>query len=540
MVNREQETDFDEINPLGPVEAYFTNDYFDRCFNRDNLLYRTLKRNPTTIIGRRGSGKTSLLFSAAVDRPDDIVVRVSQEEIFDAARKLPPLPPEKVERLSFFEIVHGVRELTDEFPFVEQISSYWDFLFWIAIMQEIVFRNQTSADEYVVTIRTFLEGLGVDVKQPAFLVWSILLHNRSRLVPHDGMGVHFITGNEVLFYEAKDAALNYLDTTQKSALLLLDALEDFELGREDMGRTVAGLIRCVGQFHQPGSRVGVRFCLPAELYHKFLSLSFNPLKDFKRTIILHWAAGELIQLAAHRYSVFLQKVDQRRFEGLRKNIDIDTRQGAIEFWHRILPAKIMSRFGVEEDPLAYILRHTQLLPRHVLQLFNSITAVHLANNGDAFEISSDVIPGAVRDGQLQVLYEVLRGYHFSYPNCEEMLRTFIPKLPICFTAQHIDKIFTRKAGGAFGFYSSNDLIAALAEIGAVGRVVDETPRYYEGEFEFMIPGRLVPSDHDRFCLHPIVSENFNAKYDRQGKGEKAVYPYNYDLVSDGDRDWIYN
>ena len=55
MVNREQETDFDEINPLGPVEAYFTNDYFDRCFNRDNLLYRTLKRNPTTIIGRRGS-----------------------------------------------------------------------------------------------------------------------------------------------------------------------------------------------------------------------------------------------------------------------------------------------------------------------------------------------------------------------------------------------------------------------------------------------------------------------------------------------------
>jgi hypothetical protein len=42
----------------------------------------------------------------------------------------------------------------------------------------------------------------------------------------------------------------------------------------------------------------------------------------------------------------------------------------VSFCQALLPSHVRGRLGTEEPVLAYMLRHTQLLPRHLIDIFN--------------------------------------------------------------------------------------------------------------------------------------------------------------------------
>lgn len=71
----------------------------------------------------------------------------------------------------------------------------------------------------------------------------------------------------------------------------------------------------------------------------------------------------------------------------------------------------------------------------------------------------------------------------------------------------------------------------LTEIGAVGRLVGETDRYYEGVFEYMVPNKLIYSSRDRFCIHPVFSEVYNVNADYEGV--KPIYTF-WSGITDSD------
>ena len=62
--------------------------------------------------------------------------------------------------------------------------------------------------------------------------------------------------------------------------------------------------------------------------------------------------------------------------------------------------------------------------------------------------------------------------------------------------------------GILGVTDRTELMSLLMEVGAIGRVVGDSEKYKEGIFEYMVPHKLIFSDRDIFCIHPVFSEYF--------------------------------
>jgi hypothetical protein len=146
-----------------------------------------------------------------------------------------------------------------------------------------------------------------------------------------------------------------------AAVVLLDSLDAYSLNSECVANTLRGLLKCVGQFNSPGKVLDARFCLPTELYHGFMDISSNPLKDFEHRVTLQWHAKELLSIAVHRLVLFLRARYPDAFERVR-HLNPDQYADALALFYSVFPKTLRNALGVEEQTLPYILRHTQLLP----------------------------------------------------------------------------------------------------------------------------------------------------------------------------------
>src|SRR5262249_46036871 len=125
-----------------------------------------------------------------------------------------------------------------------------------------------------------------------------------------------------------------------------------------------------------GRYVNVRVCLPAELWHSFQYYSTNPLKDFQRVVFLHWHASELIELAAQRLMTNIAVNHPDALVTMRRSKGTINARSSVGILRDLFPQSVVNRRRGHEDPLGYILRHTQLLPRQVLTIMNRIFRGH--------------------------------------------------------------------------------------------------------------------------------------------------------------------
>ena len=63
----------------------------------------------------------------------------------------------------------------------------------------------------------------------------------------------------------------------------------------------------------------------------------------------------------------------------------------------------------------------------------------------------------------------------------------------------------------------------LIEVGVIGRQTNETEHYHEAQFEYTVPGRVVESQADGFCLHPVFSGTYPKS--TNGHQQKKIYPF---------------
>ncbi|MEJ0043617.1 MAG: hypothetical protein WDM81_15980 [Rhizomicrobium sp.] len=95
------------------------------------------------------------------------------------------------------------------------------------------------------------------------------------------------------------------------------------------------------------------------------------MKDYNASYRIRWKPIDLLAVTAHRYRLFAQIHDPVLF-AMTGEKDIATRDGIHDFFKIVMPREFRNSLGDPEDPLAYIMRHTQLLPRHTIAIFNSI------------------------------------------------------------------------------------------------------------------------------------------------------------------------
>jgi hypothetical protein len=236
--------------------------------------------------------------------------------------------------------------------------------------------------------------------------------------------------------------------------------------------------------NKPRDRVDIRFCLPSELYHRFTKLSSNPNKDFRRSLKLQWTASELILIGAQRLMFYLA-LNHPQFYKEFIHLDLTKRADALTFFNAALPEKITNHVGYSEETMSYILRHTQLLPRHFLILLNSI--FKNPNGGRStkpFPVSTERIVNGIRQVENFMVREIFVAFNLIYPTAEEACRRCLPELGHKFTMGDLHRVFTRHGKAVFGSDNLFDFQRMLLEIGAIGRVIPGKERdvYIKGNF----------------------------------------------------------
>lgn len=505
---------FTQTFPLGPSIAPPVTDRerLQLLFDAENKLVNQLNSEKSLIIGRKGSGKTTLLSSVLIANPPPGYVY---------------LPPSEASDL-FAKIIRAINELSQGVTFVEQVSRLWEFVLWGPIFPQILLHQD------IPQLRDFCTRLNIQTDASPYEIVSEMLKAIRGFPPQDWPLPEKISYKKIgglSFLQAKRIAVDVLKEKKSRVYMLLDSLEDLDLDIPAYAAAIAGLLRCLGEFNeQTDGRVILRCCLPAERYFDYQQLSTNPLKDFRYNLLLHWSAGELIHLSAIRYAKYLEKFEQKFYNHEIKRLNFKRREDLLKFWNLIMPNVVKNRLDIEENPLAYVLRHTQLLPRHFIVYLNEIISRSIHEDGKAYGIDARHIKSGVAEKEQDVYAQICQAYRGGRRyNPFEVAPSVLRNLRNVFERDEFDDVAGRE--GIRGIMGRTELLGYLSEIGAIGRVVDDTEKYVEGVFEYMVPSRLVYADRDRFCIHPVFSEICHV--DVEFEGAKPVYTY-WSGITDSD------
>ena len=540
--------------PFGPVASELINDrtLWYELFDKENRAYSHLtRRDPAFVVGRRGAGKTMFLYALTTGEPTlNVAINTSTAvaEVEDLLRSL------------------GGLETT---LFAEHIADLWSAVLWHGIFAVIVRNHDDVFDEgdyRYETIKVYLDDLTADASRTTsseaviglFCIEFLTQVSDKRMVArHPALfAMNGVTLNDLIGH-----ATELLGESDRTPVLLMDSIEDFQDVLDYHTRAIEGLFMQVGRSAQPAAPFRIRFSFPAELWHELRKMSRNPLKDFGRYVVLRWSAREIIKIAAHRFMIYLQHFQADYLAANRDvaQLNTDNESEAIALLRTVLPPTVRGELGVEEDSIAYVLRHTQLLPRHVLRLLNAIWARghHVGNEGVVRVDESAVIKG-ICEIEEQIVTEICKAYELVHPAADDVCRAVIKNLPRRFSDSDLHKAFNRVGKGALkrahrriderrlatnaGRVGALDqstpdmdyfeFRSMLLEIGCVGRQVDQTERYDVAEFEYAIPQRLAVGDDDMMCVHPLFSGVYQSQTSDGSEPLRLVYPYGSDPSTD--------
>jgi hypothetical protein len=503
--------------PFGPIDSmdFAKNDVgaLKLLFEQHNSIYRKLRTRPSIIIGRKGSGKTSYLRSVSFDNQYAYYTEIRTAHVLG-------------------RMTQAIQGMTKEVMFAETVSELWETALWIGVFAEIR-KHSLLPSEDLKTVDAYLGKIGVgggkDINEVLHNV-AELMDEAIRKNPHGDVDETARRFDSAAFEKARSVVLNALESSNKNFVLLMDSLEDFHVDLESVSHSIQGLLKLVGSMNKPRDVVDIRFCVPAEIYQRLIEISSNPNKDFKRALKLQWTASELVLIGAQRLKFYLD-LYHHEFLNRLLPIDVNQRSDALKLFQAVLPERITNQAGYQEDTLSYILRHTQLLPRHFLMFLNSIFKGLPNNHSRPFPISEARIVNGIRQVEEFIISEIFVAFKQTHPTAEETCKRCLPELGHKFTESELHKNFTRHGKAVFGSDNLHEFQRMLLEIGAMGRVIPgkESDIYIKGHFEYTVSHELAISREDELCIHPLFSGIFHAS----GRQDRPVYPYG-SVMSDED------
>jgi hypothetical protein len=508
--------------PLGPnaTPKNLDRDSFNSLFDIENEIYKSLNREPIVLVGRRGAGKTAFLKSFSYVRKN-----VFTNEL-DAAS-------------AFAKVVKAINEIAqrDGLVFPEQISRLWIYIFTLSAMHSLCKSGADRSCWQIDTIWRYLEN-----NDPKFIKKNVIDFSLGilRTAAREATGIDDILSNlvdeergPVSLGVATTAINSYLEERDIQLYITIDSLEDFQLDEPLMAKSIKGLLRALREFSEDSDRMAVLLCLPAELFHEFFSLSTNPLKDFERLQLLQWSGRELLHLAANRYRYFLHVLGSDSDKRFVDGFDFSDRTASLRFWRSIFPEHIVNGSGLPEDPLAYLLRHTQLLPRQIIDVLNSVLSINIREYRSRIKVTNSSFVSGVRNIESRIVDEIFVGFKPVYPHAKTICELILPQCETFFFARKLQPLYNKlpkelKEDGFGGF------LRMLSEIGAIGSVRRFTDRYVVGEFEYSMPSRNFVQESDQVCIHPLFLEKFQVK--RSDK--RTIYPLGIDVEAADYREWV--
>ncbi|MDE1463905.1 P-loop ATPase, Sll1717 family [Spartinivicinus poritis] len=504
-----------EDEAFGPVNAAEIEDTeaLQILFDTHNRIYKQLHQRPSIVIGRKGAGKTSYLHSAYFEKNYDYVVEISTPK-------------------AFTNVIESIEKTTKGALFPETIAEMWETVLCITFFSKI--REELCASKKL--IDAYLAKIGIRAGATIDdVLWNIA-DTISEKASGKALGIIaeiLRRTDNISFADVKETVRKELQEKKQRAVIMLDSLDEFQLDIDSVSLALQGLLKCIGRSNKPSARTDIRFCLPAELFHKFQSISSNPNKDFRRELVLHWTAPELLLVAANRLLLYLELYKNDFYKNYGAT-SILNNNDVRKIFHTILPNQMVGGLGVTEEPLAYIIRHTQLLPRHLLILLNSIWQRNKRlSESNCLKLHEDSIREGVSAVEQKLVMEIFVAYKAVHPHAQAACEQCFPELHHVFSIGDLERVFRthgKRATESDDFFLFKRM---LIEIGAIGKVINVTDRYVQALFEYTVPHRLVTSTDDELCIHPLFSEIYSAKT----KLKMPVYPYGSMLDDPDYREW---
>jgi hypothetical protein len=531
--------------PFGPSDAALYTSMPDAhrvLYDSDNRIHQRAASNGAPfVIGRKGSGKTAFVMAPKLS--DDVVaLELPGADIYSGV----------------FGAVRAIAARSEQM-YTEQSATLWRHACWSAVLQMLASEIPAKSKGPERVVREFMHSLGSGrvpaAPEHAISCYLRRLHARIGDVGQlSGVAelLDGVEGDGHSIREAIEAGQAILSSAAYRLVVIVDSLERYSgplpsRHVESVERTAfEGLFHFIGrEGSRPDRPFDIRFAFPGELWPILERISTTPAKDFGRKVVAYWSARELIQMAGSRLALYSLAHGLGLWTGGAANhYQPLSYAEARQVLRRLLPATVTNGLGIAEDSIAYLMRHTQLLPRHVILLLNSIWEVHRASGSDELPVSNRAVVEGVRLAEIVIADDIAASYSSVHPLAHECCEKIIPNIRMSLTESELHQAYNR---GGVKKLTGMDLDACrrmLAEIGCIGREIPggETTRYVSGEFEYTVPGTLGIGSDDRMTLHPVFAEVYGCIDAKNGERSdsaggtmtKAIYPYGSDPDAEGD------
>lgn len=501
-------------SPMGPSDAAQINDVVvaAKLFDAHNRAFGALLRRDLSVVtGRRGSGKTALLNSYRYReylRPGDTPKFIDIRSDFNAYDMIIEVATYK----HFDDMQRIVASDEARFRPIEAVVDDWnalitDYVFATLVGEDVGELHPTSQMEL---LRAYLRQDGASFREDVRrLVWGTSLWDKIRAISPSILR----RPPTISRHDALEAAVEHLKIRGRRAVVLLDSMDEYDTDNAVFSRNLGGLMRFVSRFNAEQGQIRIKVGLPLEILPEIQRASANPLKDFVAVDHIEWEASELAQIAAYRYRLFLELYDPDSAAAIVW-LDLSKRGDVWEFWSRFFNEELSNEYGVEEEPLTYVLRHTQLLPRQFLMILEQIIIRSHKLTGGYREFKSRAVAEAIEAMEPKIAIEIIRAFGHVYPQAETLCKPVFANFPTVFSYEQLEDRW-RKKGRAVARVVAPELdtpqfCEMLVRMGIVGIARNETKRYFEGEFGYDSLDPTNIGDGHQLCLHPIFSKKFNA------------------------------
>ena len=483
-----------ELKVMGSSE--YSKYYFDHTrFNREALSPKVF-----LIIGRRGAGKTALsqIFSIQQLMPRVTTIEVDEPAAFQQLMS------------KMAESAASTREVA-----IPRLVKIWEFVSWSTIFWQL--QDKDPRIKAAVMFADQTNQVSTFIRQVLKFLVSKFLEADNDL--SDELE-DFISNERI--QRAKKAVLEVVKGNK--VIIALDTMENYAVRDESMMRSMGALIQCASRFSRNYARHGIylKVFIMAEIFpHLKEEVSLNPLKFIHDEIYLQWRPKDLMRLISWRYDRYL-KQNNLLIPTIGK-LDWDNHHDVLkEKWEPYWGKKLQTRQGIIEETFPYVLRHTQLRPRQLIVLCNSI-ARH-AQDGETFpKFEPDSIIEGIQRAEKRLAEEVMNSYSSVYPGAARIAEA-LSGLPLIFKGNELDKRAPQTASQwPAGEYSSYAFRQFVSELGIVGRVrnVSEKTGIVEADFEYAGESRISLLVNDLCVIHPMFYKKLNIRMTRN----LCVYPF---------------
>lgn len=486
---------------LGNYEKYY--------FRNKRFETRIMDRSTYLIIGRRGTGKSSLIeyfgFSDLHGRRFRSI-DVNEPELYQMVL-------EKVAKLLEENSLH---------------TSYKTKLIWKYVIWSLIFREYADADPRIAEAEADISELRGESRLTASRVVLHLIQALVTKLTGQAHGLEEIFDDienrlaSDAFLEAQQAVLEYCKNDESA--IALDSIEDYPVSNTAMMAAISALIEFASDFNIEYSLKGLhlKVFISSEIYpHLLASVIPNPLKVVRDPLVMHWRPKELLRFMGWRWYLHLRETG-RINEDLR--IDFERPSEVLhKIWEPYFGSDLTNAAGQKERSFAYLLRHTQLRPRQLVIICNRLFDYLRLNDYSSDNPSRDAAR-AIADVQSQLAIEVLNSYKKIHHNVDRILNA-LTGLPMMFRGRELDRV-ARITGSQWENedYSPYNFRAICAELGIIGRVrsYDERSGVISADFEYFLEDNLIITDRDTCVFHPLFFNRYNVQRNIQNA---IIYPF---------------